>query len=42
MQYDYDYGLDDTPSWGITSPRDGDLGLVRDAVRKEQVIKYIQ
>jgi len=41
MQYD-DFSIDERPTWGITS-RDGggDLGLVRETVKKEQVIKEI-
>ncbi|KAF8964215.1 hypothetical protein BDZ97DRAFT_918273 [Flammula alnicola] len=34
--------FDERPTWGVVSPRDGgDLGLVRDALKKEQVIKEI-
>lgn len=42
MQYD-DFSNDDRPTWGVPSPRDGggDLGLVRETVRKEQVIKSV-
>jgi len=31
------------PTWGVVSPREGggDLGLVRDTIKKEQVIKEI-
>ncbi|PPR00201.1 hypothetical protein CVT24_004904 [Panaeolus cyanescens] len=39
MQFD-DYEIE-TSSWGITSPKEGDLGLVRDTVKKEQTIKEI-
>jgi short coiled-coil protein len=40
MQYD---GFDDGPTWGVRSPRDGDgdLGMVKDTMRKEQVIKSV-
>ncbi|KAH9480470.1 hypothetical protein JR316_0007070 [Psilocybe cubensis] len=39
MDYD-DYSLDERPSWGVVSPREGggDLGVVRDTLRKEQVL----
>ncbi|PPQ89681.1 hypothetical protein CVT25_013868 [Psilocybe cyanescens] len=42
MQYD-DYSLDERPSWGVVSPREGggDLGVVRDTLRKEQVLKEV-
>jgi len=42
MQYD-DYPIDEGPTWGVRSPRDGDgdLGLVKDTMKKEQVIKEI-
>jgi len=42
MQYD-GFSIDDGPTWGVRSPRDGgsDLGLVKDTMRKEQVIKEI-
>jgi len=41
MQYD-DYSLGERPTWGVASPQDGgDLGIVRDTLRKEQVIKEI-
>lgn len=33
------YGAADSPSWGVTSPPAGDL--VRDALRKEQLIKCV-
>ena len=39
MQFeDFD---DERPTWGVVSPREGggDLGLVRDTIKKEQVIK---
>ncbi|KIM43391.1 hypothetical protein M413DRAFT_444215 [Hebeloma cylindrosporum] len=39
MQFD-DF---ERPAWGVVSPREGggDLGLVRDTIKKEQVIKEI-
>ena len=42
MQYD-DYSIDEGPTWGVRSPRDGDgdLGMVKDTMRKEQVIKSV-
>ncbi|KAF8809572.1 hypothetical protein BYT27DRAFT_7136278 [Phlegmacium glaucopus] len=42
MLYD-DFSNDERPTWGVTSPREGggDLGLVREALKKEQVIKEI-
>ena len=42
MQYD-GYSIDEGPTWGVRSPRDGesDLGLVKDTMRKEQVIKSV-
>jgi len=42
MQYD-DFSVDEPPTWGVPSPQDGggDLGLVRETLRKEQVIKEI-
>uniref|UniRef100_A0A8H7XZF7 Uncharacterized protein n=1 Tax=Psilocybe cubensis TaxID=181762 RepID=A0A8H7XZF7_PSICU len=42
MDYD-DYSLDERPSWGVVSPREGggDLGVVRDTLRKEQVLKLV-
>jgi len=42
MQYN-DFSIDERPAWGVSSPRDGggDLGLVRDTLRKEQVIKSV-
>lgn len=42
MQYD-DFSIDEAegPTWGVRSPRDGDLGLVKDTLRKEQVIKSV-
>ncbi|KAH6912546.1 hypothetical protein BKA70DRAFT_1264131 [Coprinopsis sp. MPI-PUGE-AT-0042] len=30
---------DENPAWGVTSPRTGDI--IKDAIRKEQVIKEI-
>ncbi|KAF8158333.1 hypothetical protein B0H34DRAFT_708325 [Crassisporium funariophilum] len=41
MQYD-DF-IDERPTWGVVSPREGggDLGLVRDTLKKDQVIKEI-
>ncbi|KAF9046333.1 hypothetical protein BJ165DRAFT_1527442 [Panaeolus papilionaceus] len=36
-----DYDEYEAPTWGFTSPREGDLGLVRDTVKKEQTIKEI-
>jgi len=41
MQFD-DFD-DERPTWGVVSPREGggDLGLVRDTIKKEQVIKEI-
>jgi len=41
MQYD-DFSVDEPPTWGAPSPRDGggDLGLVRETLRKEQVINF--
>jgi hypothetical protein len=40
MQYD---DFDEGPTWGVRSPRDGegDLGLVKDTMKKEQVIKSV-
>jgi hypothetical protein len=29
------------PTWGVVSPREGDMGLVRETVRKEQAIKWV-
>ena len=42
MQYD-DFSIDERPTWGVRSPRDGgdDLGLVRETLKKEQVIKSV-
>jgi hypothetical protein len=42
MQYD-DYSIDEGPTWGVRSPRDGDgdLGMVKDTMRKEQIMKEI-
>jgi short coiled-coil protein len=42
MQYD-DFSVDERPTWGVRSPRDGggDLGLVRETLKKEQVIKSV-
>ena len=42
MQYD-EYSIDEGPTWGVRSPRDGesDLGVVKDTMRKEQVIKSV-
>jgi len=39
MQFD-DFEVEG-PTWGVVSPREGagDLGLVRDAIKKEEVIK---
>ena len=40
MQYD---DFNEGPTWGVRSPRDGDgdLGLVKDTMKKEQVIKSV-
>jgi len=41
MQYEeFD---NERPIWGVVSPREGggDLGLVRDTIKKEQVIKWV-
>ena len=27
------------PTWGVVSPQEGDMGLVKDTIRKEQAIK---
>jgi hypothetical protein len=42
MQYD-GYSIDEGPTWGVRSPRDGesDLGMVKDTMKKEQVIKSV-
>ncbi|PPQ65857.1 hypothetical protein CVT26_000791 [Gymnopilus dilepis] len=41
MQYD-NYSFEERPPWGVTSPQDGgDLGILRESLRKEQVIKDI-
>jgi hypothetical protein len=29
------------PAWGVVSPQEGDMGLVRDTVRKEQAIRWV-
>ena len=42
MQYD-GYSIGEGPTWGVRSPRDGesDFGMVKDTMRKEQVIKSV-
>lgn len=27
------------PAWGVISPQEGDMGLVKETIRKEQAIK---
>ena len=29
------------PAWGVVSPQEGDMGIVRDTLRKEQGIKWV-
>jgi len=29
------------PPWGVVSPQEGDMGIVRETIRKEQAIKEI-
>lgn len=40
---DFDEYDEQPPLWGVVSPREGggDLGLIRETLRKEQVLKYV-
>lgn len=37
MEFD-NFVAEDSPGWGVTSPKSGDI--VRDAIKKEKVLKY--